>query len=102
MNLPVLEFLNRLRWIDGVPLLPRLEPYRQRIFARAFDTVDDVGRLFYTLILCGRAKKNWKSADLVLACWFALLADSPGGNQVYLVANDEGQAADDLELAKKV
>ncbi len=67
------------------------------------DQIDPDGRLRYNLILSGRAKKNWKSADLILAALFALLAnDSPGGNQVYLFANDEGQAADDLQLAKKL
>src|SRR3989442_113913 len=47
--------------------------------------------------------RKMKSADLVLASLFALLAnDSPGGNQCYLLANDEGQAGDDLSLAKKL
>src|SRR5262249_27725074 len=48
-------------------------------------------------------KKNWKSADLVLATLFCLVAnDDPAGNQCYILANDEGQAADDLSLAKKL
>src|SRR5262249_4522505 len=43
------------------------------------------------------------SADLVLAALFCLVAnDAPGGNQCYLLANDEGQAGDDLSLAKKL
>jgi phage terminase large subunit-like protein len=56
----------------------------------------------HNLILCGRAKKNWKTADLDLACFYALLDDSAHGNEVYIVANDEGQAADDLSLCKKL
>ena len=39
----------------------------------------------------------------MVAALFALLAhDSPAGNECYLLANDEGQAADDLALAKKL
>lgn len=97
------EFASRLRWIDGRPLSDIIEPYRWRIFERFLDERDEANRLRYNLALCGRAKKNWKSADLILAAMFALVAnDSPGGNQCYLLANDEGQAGDDLSLAKKL
>jgi hypothetical protein len=97
-----LPFFNLLRWIDGNPLLTVIEPYRQRIFTEAF-SLDDHGRRRYNLVLCGRAKKNWKSADLVLAALHSLIGiDSPNGNQVYLLANDEGQASDDLLLAQKL
>src|SRR5690349_16883123 len=94
-----LAFFSRLKWIDGSPLMRHMEPYRQRIFERAEER-DETGRLRYNLVLIGRAKKNWKSADLVLSDFFALLDDSPHGNQVYHLANDEEQAGDDLELAK--
>jgi len=51
----------------------------------------------------GRGKKNWKSADLILAALYRLLAwFSSGGNQCYVLANDLDQANDDLELAKKL
>lgn len=100
MSLRVFAFLDPLRWLDGRPL--RLEPYRRHIFAQALDTFDAEGRPRYNLVLSGRAKKNWKSADLVLAGLYCLLADAPGGSQCYLLANDEGQAADDLALAKKI
>src|SRR5687767_731959 len=87
------KFASRLRWIDGRPLPDVIEPYRLRILDRFLDERDATGRFRYNLALCGRAKKNWKSADLVLAALFALVAnDSPGGNQCYLLANDEGQA----------
>ena len=43
-----------------------------------------------------------RAADLVLACFFALFSDSPAGSQVYLAANDEDQADDDLDIAKKL
>lgn len=98
-----LEFLGLLRWIDGTPLLQLVEPYRRTLFTAALDTRDADGRPRYNLVLTGRAKKNWKSADLVLAALAALVAnDSPGGNQCYLLANDEDQAGDDLGLAKKL
>ena len=100
-SLTLLGFFRRVKWIDGRPLLPLIvEPYRLRIFEQFFSQDAD-GRRF-NLGLFGRAKKNWKSADAVLAALYALMADSPGGNQVYLVANDEGQAADNLSLAKKL
>ncbi|HMH50126.1 MAG TPA: hypothetical protein VK548_07830 [Candidatus Acidoferrum sp.] len=99
-RLTSVEFFRSLKWIDRRPLV--IEPYRQALFTQALDEYLD-GRLRYNLILSGRAKKNWKSADLVLAALFALLAnDSPGGNLCYLLANDEDQAADDLTLAKKL
>ena len=96
------ETLTALRaGITGKPLL--VEPYRERIFAEALDTRDADGRPRFNLVLCGRAKKNWKSADLILAALYRFLAwPSVGGNQCYLLANDEGQAGDDLELAVKL
>ncbi len=98
------DFFSLLRWIDGRPLLEVIEPYRRRIFRAVLDTFDETaGRPQYNQALMGRAKKNWKSADLVLAALYSLVAnDSPGGNQCYLVANDEDQAADDLALAKNL
>jgi hypothetical protein len=98
----ILDFLGLVHWIDGTPMLDHIEPYRRRIF-EAFDAVEADGRARYNLGLVGRAKKNWKSADLVLKGLAALLAnESAGGNTVYLLANDEGQADDDLTLAKKI
>src|SRR5262247_4010897 len=98
-----LDFFSLLNWIDRRPLLDVIEPYRARFFTQALDTHDPHGALQYNLILRGVAKKNWKSADLDLAALFCLLAnDSPGGNQCYLLANDEGQANDNLSLVKKL
>ena len=37
MQLSVLGLFSRLVWIDGAPLLDRIEPYRQRLFVRFFD-----------------------------------------------------------------
>lgn len=97
------QFFARLKWLDGRPLTSVIEPYRQSIFAEALDARDDRGHPRHNLVLTGRAKKNFKSADLVLAALYRLLAwDSPGGNQCYLLANDEGQAGDDLEIATKL
>jgi hypothetical protein len=98
-----MQFFAALRWIDGTPLLDHIEPYRRRIFATVLDTVEPDGRVRYNLALTGRAKKNWKSADLVLAALFRLVANPPRhGAQCYLLANDAGQAADNLVLAKKL
>lgn len=98
-----LQFFRRLKWLDGRPLPDVIEPYRRRIFGEALDGRDGRGHPRYNLVLTGRGKKNWKSADLVLAALYRLLAwESPGGQQCFLLANDEGQAADDLELATKL
>lgn len=99
-GMPVLAFLASLRWLDGNPLL--VEPYRRAIFARAFSTRPD-GTPRFNLVLCGRAKKNWKTADLVLAALYSLVArDSPQGSGGFLLANDQDQAGDDLDLAVKL
>lgn len=96
-----LRFFARLKWIDGSPL--KIEPYRKAIFAEALDAKDGRGQPRFNLALTGRAKKNFKTADLILAALYRLFAwHSPGGNQCYLLANDEGQAGDDLDLAVKI
>jgi hypothetical protein len=95
------QFVQPLRWIDGRPLVSVIEPYRLDLFDR-FNARDADGRPHRNLALVGRAKKNWKTADAMFEALYALMADSPGGNQVYVVANDEGQSADDLTLAKKI
>ena len=60
----------RLRWIDERPLVECIKPYRQRLFAQFFDE-QDAGCVRFNLGLFGRAKKNWKSADLALADFIA-------------------------------
>jgi len=98
-----LEFFGHLKWIDGKPLLETIEQYRRRLFTAALDTVEPDGRPRYNMVLAGRGKKNWKSADLVLAALFKLvIPESPQGNDGFILANDEGQAGDDLSLAKKL
>jgi hypothetical protein len=96
-----LSFFGTLNWIDGKPL--QIEPYRQDLFRRALDTYRDDGVPQYTLVLAGRAKKNNKSTDLILAGLFVLMCrESPQGSDVLLVANDKDQAEQDLDLAKKI
>jgi hypothetical protein len=96
-----LTFFGKLRWIDLRPLLAVIEPYRQRLFQQALYTFTDDGVPQYNLMLAGRSKKNWKSADLILAALYRCFAwRCPGGNQAYVVANDEGQASDNLTIAK--
>lgn len=98
-----LAFFEALRWLDGRPLLDTIEPYRQRMFTEALYTFDPDGRPKYNRVLNGRGKKNWKTADLVLACVYRFLAwPSVQGNDCAIIANDEDQAGDDLTLAKKL
>jgi hypothetical protein len=60
-------------------------------------------RLNKVLGLFGRAKKNWKTTDLILAASYRFLAwPSDKGNDCFVLANDEQQAGDDLSLAKKL
>ena len=103
-NLPSpLDFFAHLKWLDGRPLLDTIEPYRRELFMRALYEFNDDGTPRYNLMLAGRAKKNWKSCDLILAGLYKLLiSEAPQGSDVLLIANDEGQAGDDLDLAKKL
>lgn len=95
-QLDPIKFFSLLLWIDGRPLLDVIEPYRLKIFQAALYAL-------YNLILTGRAKKCWKSTDLLLTALCFLIAwYSPLGNQCYLLGNDKGQAADNLELLKKI
>lgn len=99
-----LQFFSRLRWIDGAtPLLNMVEPYRRKLFAEVLDRMDGPGRPHFNLHVRGVAKKNFKSCDLILALLFRLFAwESPGGNQCLIIASDEDQAKDDLELLTKL
>ncbi len=102
-QIPPPKFFSKLKWLDGRPLSEVIEPYGQRIFQQALYTFDINGRPRFNLALVGRAKKNWKSADLILAALYRLLAwKSHAGNQCYILGNDLDQASDDLELAKKL
>ena len=94
-----LRFFSRLNWLDGSPL--RILPYRQKIFTDILHSFDDAGALFYNLALLLRAKKNDKSLDGMLAELYALCAWKPvGGFTGRIVAFDEGQADEDLDLFK--
>lgn len=98
-----LEYFSHLVWLDGSPLLNTIEPYRRAIFTRALDTFRPDGAPVYNMVLAGRGKKNFKSSDLVLAALYCLdIRESVQGNECFIVANDEDQAGDDLELAKKL
>jgi hypothetical protein len=98
-----LDFFGQLRWLDGRPLMATIEEYRRQLFLDALFTFRADGTPAINLVLSGRAKKNWKTADLVLAGLYRLLIwPSPAGNDGFILANDEGQAGDDLSLAKKL
>jgi hypothetical protein len=98
-----MAFFGRLRWLDGRPLLDTMEPYRRHLLATALDSRRPDGVPTYNFVLSGRGKKNWKSADLVLAGLYCLvIRESVQGNDGAILANDEDQAGDDLDLAKKL
>jgi hypothetical protein len=98
-----LQFFSHLKWIDSKPLIDTIEPYRRALFTAALDTAGPDGLPVYNFVLAGRAKKNWKTADLVLAGLYkVLIPQVVQGNDAFILANDEGQAADDLSLAKKL
>jgi hypothetical protein len=98
-----LDFYAHLRWLDGRALLDTIEKYRSQLFLESLYTFDPDGRPRYNLVLSGRAKKNWKSTDLILAAFYRFFVwPSAYGNDCFLLANDEGQASDDLTLAKKL
>ena len=84
-------------------MLSTIEEYRRRLFTSALDTFDADGLPAFSLVLSGRAKKNNKTLDLVLAAFFKLLIPvTMQGNNGFVIANDEDQAGDDLDLAKKL
>jgi hypothetical protein len=61
------------------------------------------GRPKINFVLCGRGKKNWKTSDLILAALYRFLVWlGDKGNDCFILANEEGQAADDLSLAKNL
>ena len=98
-----LSFFAQLKWIDSTPLIDTIEPYRRELFSRALDTYDDSGTPSYNLVVSGRSKKNGKTSDLIFSGFYCLLIrESPQGNDCWILANDEGQASDDLSFAKKI
>jgi hypothetical protein len=98
-----LDFFGKLKWIDGRPLMDTIEPYRREVFTKALYTFEPNGRPLYNMILFGTGKKNGKSTNLVLSGLFKLLIpQSTWGNDGFILANDQDQAADDLSLAKKL
>lgn len=100
-----LEFMKVLHWLDGRPLLEVMEGYRQQILTDALFTFRGDGSPLYRRVLTGRAKKNSKTTDAVLAALYKCLvwrAKGDKGNEVYFLASDLAQANDDLDLAKKI
>lgn len=100
-----LKFLSLLRWLNGKPLLEVMDKYRLDILREALFSFRPDGSPQFKRTLTGRAKKNSKTTDAVLASLYKLLAwkaAGSAGNQVFFVASDLGQAADDLDLSKKI
>ena len=97
------DFFGRLVWLDGRPLISTIEDYRRELFSTVLWTFDPDGRPQFNQVLIGRGKKNNKTTDLILACLYRFLAwPSDSGNDAFILASDEGQAGDDLSLAKKL
>ena len=87
-----LRFFQELCWLDGTPLLDHIEQYRPDLFGKALDSFDARGRPLYSMVLSGRAKKNWKSCDLILAALFVLvIRRSVQGSDGFILANDADQ-----------
>jgi hypothetical protein len=40
----ILDFLGLVHWLDGTPILPRIESYRRRILTDVLDTAERGGR----------------------------------------------------------
>lgn len=100
-----LQFYGLLNWIDGRNLLEVMEPYRQEIHTEFLFTFRPDGSPRYRRGLKGRAKKNSKTTDEVLAGLYKLVvwqAAGHKGNQIFFIASDLGQANDDLDLCKKL
>ena len=99
------RFWERLQWIDGRPLPVVMEDYRRDILRRGVYSFRPDGSPLYRRILTGRAKKNSKSSDAVLASLYKLIVWRPEGNkgnECFFVASDIGQANDNLDLTKKL
>ncbi|MDC8450042.1 MAG: phage terminase family protein [Nitrospira sp.] len=100
-----LKFFSVLKWLDGRPLPDVMEEYRKQIHRESLFTFRPDGSPQFKRTLWGRAKKNSKTSDLVLAALYKLLVWQPAGgkgNQVFFIASDLGQANDDLDLTKKI
>ena len=95
---------DKLVWLDGRPLLDTDRGITAcDLFSTVLWTFDPHGRPRYNMALVGRGKKNNKTTDLILACLYRFLAwPSDSGNDAFILASDEGQAGDDLSLAKKM
>lgn len=103
MTVSPMEFFGHLQWLDGRPLTSVICHYRAELFTNALYSFRPDGTPQYNLVLAGKAKKNWKTTDLVLAAFYRFIAwESPAGYDCFILANDEDQAADDLQLAKKL
>jgi hypothetical protein len=100
-----LTFLAVLNWLNGRTLVDVLPTFWQDILTDALFTIRPDGSPQFNRTLWGMAKKNLKTLMLVLTGLYKLLAWQAAGskgNQCYFVASDLGQAADDLDLCKKL
>lgn len=96
----MLHFLSKLKWLDGRPMLDTVEPYRRELFTKAFDTFNADGSPVYNMVVSGRAKKNFKTTDIAAGALYSVSIRLNG--DAFILANTEGQAADDLALCRKL
>ena len=68
------KFFGILSWLNGRPLLDVMDAYRLEILSEALFSFRRDGSPRYKRVLTGRAKKNSKTTDAVLASLYKLLA----------------------------
>ena len=99
------RFLGLMCWLDGRTMLDVLMPFQLGILNELLATIRPDGAPLYKRGLIHVAKKNAKTLLLILAAMFTLHTDEPMGRkgcQIIYVANDEGQADENLDFTKKL
>lgn len=100
------RMLTVMRWIDGRRMIDVAMPFQLNILKEFLATVrlEDMA-LWYKRGLIHIAKKNAKTLMLISSAMILLHTDKPMGRkgcQVVYVANDEGQADENLDFTKKL
>jgi hypothetical protein len=100
------QMLTLMRWLDGRPMADVLMPFQKDILKTFLATVrcEDL-MLWFLRGLLHFGKKNAKTLLLILSAMIVLHTDKPMGRkgcQIIYVANDKGQASDNLDFTKKL
>lgn len=99
------RFLGLMVWLDGRTMADVLMPFQIGILNSFLATIRPDGYPQFKRGLIHVAKKNAKTLLLILAAMFTLHTDKPLGRkgcQIIYVANDEGQADENLDFTKKL